>query len=336
MFGKKKDKGPKKKKFEFVKLFFATDVHGSERTFRKFVNAGKMYGVDVLVLGGDVTGKLLVPIIKDDNDSYHATVSGVRREVHTEEELENLKGMISDLGFYYEIMDIDRYNELKQKPEEVEHIFQEKARERLLHWIKLADERLSDTKLKLFMTGGNDDDEWVVHAIEENQTEHIVNPEGRVVMVDEIHPMVSLGFSNPTPWNTPREVSEERLSELIEETVKGIDDFTNVIFNFHAPPKDCTLDLAPMLDTSTDPPTPVVRAGQSVMIGVGSSAVREAIEKYQPLLALVGHIHESRGVVKIGRTTVVNPGSEYGEGILRGIIINLQDNNVLSYQMTSG
>ncbi|RKX94953.1 MAG: metallophosphoesterase [Spirochaetes bacterium] len=336
MFGKKKSRGDKKKKFEFTKLFYATDVHGSERTFKKFVNAGKMYGVDVLVLGGDVTGKLLVPIIKDGDNSFHATVSGVRREIHSEEELENLKSMISDLGFYYEIMDIDRYNELKDKPEEVENIFKQKARERLIHWINLAEERLSDTNLKLFMTGGNDDDEWVVHVIEENQTGHIVNPEGRIVKVDDIHTMVSLGFSNPTPWNTPREVTEEKLSELIEETIKDIDDFSNVIFNFHAPPKDCTLDLAPMLDTSTDPPTPVVKAGQSVMIGVGSSAVREAIEKYQPLLALVGHIHESRGVVKIGRTTVVNPGSEYGEGILRGIIVNIQDNKVLSYQMTSG
>jgi len=336
LFGRKKPKTDKKTKFKFTKLFFATDVHGSERTFKKFVNAGKMYDVDVLVLGGDVTGKLLVPIIKDNNDNYHATVSGVRREVHTDEEIENLKNIISNLGFYYEIMDINRYNELKERPKEVENIFQEKARKRLLYWIKLAEERLSDTNLKLFMTGGNDDDNWVVHAIEENQTEHVINPEGRAIMVDDIHSMVSLGFSNPTPWDTPREVNEEKLAELIKSTVKGIDDFSNVIFNFHAPPKDCTLDLAPMLDTSTDPPTPVVKAGQSIMIGVGSSAVREAIEKYQPLLAIVGHIHESRGAVKIGRTTVVNPGSEYGEGILRGVILNLQNNKVLSYQMTSG
>jgi hypothetical protein len=148
--------------------------------------------------------------------------------------------------------------------------------------------------------------------------------------------MVSLGFSNPTPWDTPREVDDDKLRELIEETVKDVKDYTNVIFNFHAPPKDCTLDLAPLLDTSTDPPTPVVKAGQSVMIGVGSCAVREAIEKYQPLVALVGHIHESRGVAKIGRTTVINPGSEYGEGILRGVIVNLQEGKVLSFQMTSG
>jgi Icc-related predicted phosphoesterase len=123
---------------------------------------------------------------------------------------------------------------------------------------------------------------------------------------------------------------------MIEDVVKDLDDFSNVIFNFHCPPKDCTLDLAPKLDTSFDPPRPVTTAGEAVMVGVGSSAVRDAIEKYQPLLVLTGHIHESRGVVKIGRTTIVNPGSEYGEGILKGAIINIQDKNVLSYQMTSG
>jgi Icc-related predicted phosphoesterase len=338
--GKKEEraarKEDKKKKFDFTRLFFATDVHGSERTFRKFVNAGKMYKVDVLVLGGDVTGKLLVPIIQDGENSFHATVSGVRRVVNTTEELENLRSMISGLGFYHEVMTMETYQRLRENSVGVEKIFKNKARERLLQWIALADERLREIGLKMFMTGGNDDDEWVVHAIEEHQTEYVINPEGKVVMVDDIHPMVSFGFSNPTPWDTPREEEDERLKELIEETVGGIEDFTNVIFNFHAPPKDCTLDLAPLLDTSTDPPTPVVKAGQSVMVGVGSMAVREAIEKYQPLLALVGHIHESRGVARIGRTTVINPGSEYGEGILRGVIVNIQDGKVLNYQMTSG
>jgi len=333
---KEERKKEKKKKWDFTKLFFATDVHGSSRTFRKFVNAGDLYKIDVLVLGGDVTGKLLVPIIQDDEDSFHATVSGVRREVHSGAELENLQTMIDDLGFYWEIMDSQTYTTLKDNSARVEEIFKQKARERLLSWIRLADERLQGKPYRLYLTGGNDDDQWVVHVIEENQTKQIINPEGRVVMVDELHPMVSFGFSNPTPWDTPREADEDTLRKLIEETVKDIDDFKNVIFNFHAPPRDCTLDLAPMLDTSTDPPTPVVKAGQSIMVGVGSDAVREAIEEYQPLVALVGHIHESRGIAKIGRTTVVNPGSEYGEGMLRGAIINLQDGKVLSYQMTSG
>ena len=68
----------------------------------------------------------------------------------------------------------------------------------------------------------------------------------------------------------------------------------------------------------------------------GSSAVRSAIEKHQPLLGLHGHIHESKGFVKIGRTFCVNPGSEYGEGILRGVIIDLEDGKVKNFLLTQG
>ena len=109
-----------------------------------------------------------------------------------------------------------------------------------------------------------------------------------------------------------------------------------MIFNMHVPPVDSTLDTCPRLDTSTDPPTMITSGGEPVMFGAGSQAVRAAIEKYQPLLSLHGHIHESRGVIQIRRTTAINPGSEYGEGILRGTIVNLQDGKVKSTQMTSG
>jgi hypothetical protein len=333
LFGKHRgEKAPQK----FTKLFFATDVHGSERTFKKFVNAGKFYGTDLLILGGDITGKLLVPIIKDGGQKYRAMVSDVRREVRTVGELEQLKELIGGMGFYYEVMDHDTFEMLKECPEKVEEIFVKNAKERLLSWIRHADELLRGTGLKLYMTGGNDDDEEMVDLLNANQTETVVNPEGRLIMLDEIHSMVSVGLSNPTPWKTPREEGEEGLKARIEESVRGIQDFTDVVFNFHAPPKDCTLDVAPLLNTSTNPPTPVVRGGQSVMANVGSSAVRETIERYQPLLALVGHIHESRGITKIGRTVIINPGSEYGEGILRGVIVNVQHDKVLGYQFTSG
>jgi len=118
--------------------------------------------------------------------------------------------------------------------------------------------------------------------------------------------------------------------------VNKVPDMTKAIFNFHDPPNDSTLDTCPELDWSTDPPEPIVKAGQIVMHGAGSKSVRKAIEKYQPMLGLHGHIHESRGVVKIGRTTCINPGSEYGEGFLRGCIVNVSAGNVESFQMTNG
>jgi hypothetical protein len=72
------------------------------------------------------------------------------------------------------------------------------------------------------------------------------------------------------------------------------------------------------------------------MISVGSKAVRAAIEKYQPLVGLHGHIHESRSAQKIGRTTCINPGSEYGEGILRGCLVTFAEGVIEGFQMTSG
>lgn len=332
LFFKKK---AKKDVPKFIKLFYATDIHGSEPTFGKFVNAASFYNADVIILGGDITGKLLIPIIKE-NEAYRATIMDVPHTVKTEESLKKIIKLIEHLGFYHIIVSENEFGRLKKNQAEVDHIFKQKAHERLTKWLKMADAKLQEQPAKCYITGGNDDDEQDIEIIKANQTEKIIYPESRIVMIDDIHPMVSLGYSNPTPWDTPREVSEDKLATMIEDVVKDIDDFSNVVFNFHCPPKDCTLDLAPKLDTSFDPPRPVTTAGEAVMIGVGSSAVRDAIEKYQPLLVLTGHIHESRGVVKIGRTTIVNPGSEYGEGILKGTIINLQDKKVLSYQMTSG
>jgi len=156
------------------------------------------------------------------------------------------------------------------------------------------------------------------------------------VPIDDVHIMVSIGQSTPTPWKTPREMPDEALAEVIEKMVAQVPDRNCSIFNFHDPPVDSTLDTCPMLDWTTDPPAQIVKAGQVVMHGAGSHSVRAAIEKYQPMLGLHGHIHESAGVAKIGRTVCVNPGSEYGEGLLRGVLANLVDGKVESYQMTSG
>ena len=192
------------------------------------------------------------------------------------------------------------------------------------------------TNIRCYITGGNDDSPEVLETLYSYRSENIIASEGEIVSIDAIHGMIGLGYSNPTPWSTPREVSEEELDSLLEGCMGKIDDFTNSIWNIHVPPNDCTLDTCPKLDTSTDPPTPIMQAGQTVMFGAGSTAVRKAIEKYQPLLVLTGHIHESKGVVKLNRSTVINPGSEYGEGVLHGVIVNVGDSEVVGYQMTSG
>jgi hypothetical protein len=90
----------KKQKKQLTRLFFATDLHGSERTYRKFINAGKFYEANVLVMGGDITGKLLIPIIKESNGNYRATLQGTVQHLSTDAELQSLLDKIGLLGFW--------------------------------------------------------------------------------------------------------------------------------------------------------------------------------------------------------------------------------------------
>ncbi|MBI5840164.1 MAG: metallophosphoesterase [Chloroflexi bacterium] len=326
----------KKPSKKATRLFFATDLHGSERTYRKFINAGKFYDVNVIVMGGDIQGKLLIPIIKESNGHYRATLQGRVEHLSTEEELNALRGRLDILGFYHKIMSEDEFRALSADPKSVDELFHELARQKLVSWVDLAEERLNGTGIKCFVTGGNDDDPAVLSAIKREGTKSFFACENEMVQVDDDHTMISVGLSTPTPWKTPREVSEEQLGEMIEKMAAKVPDMNKAIFNFHDPPKDSTLDTCPMLDWTKDPPTQIVQGGQPVMHGAGSKSVRDAIEKYKPMLGLHGHIHESQSVAKIGRTTCINPGSEYAEGILRGCLVTFADGEVQGYQMTSG
>ncbi len=328
-FSKKQKKTP-------TRLFFATDIHGSERTFRKFINAGKFYNVNVIVMGGDIQGKLMIPIIKESNGHHRATVQGRVEHLSTEGELKTLTGKLDILGFYYKIMEEGEFRALQADPDAVHSLFNELAKKKLADWVSLAEERLNGTGIKCFVTGGNDDEWEVLNVMKQGPTKSFFACENEIVQVDEDHTMISVGISTPTPWNTPREVSEEELGAMIEKMAALVPDLNKAIFNFHDPPKDSTLDTCPMLDWDKDPPEQIVQGGQPVMHGAGSAAVRAAIEKYKPMLGLHGHIHESQSVARLGRTTCINPGSEYAEGVLRGCLVTFADGEVQGYQMTSG
>lgn len=326
----------KKSNAKQYRLFFVTDVHGSEPTFRKFINAGKVYGVNALILGGDITGKLLIPIIELGSQKYRATLQSSTR-IYNPDELPEFESKLAKLGFYSaKICEAD-FQRLSENHDEINRLFLEKARERLAAWMRLAEERLAGTNIRCYITGGNDDDPAVLDVIQNEARDRVVAcEEKRVELDDEGHSMISLGYSNPTPWKTPREIEESELSLHIEKAFRGLGDCSRLVFNMHVPPIDSTLDTCPKLDTSTDPPTVITSGGEPVMFGAGSRVVKDAIERYQPLLSLHGHIHESRGVIKVGRTTAINPGSEYGEGILRGVIVTIAGDKVESTQLTSG
>jgi len=316
-----------------TRILFATDIHGSESTFRKFVNGAKFYQADVLVLGGDITGKMIVPIVKQNDGSYIALFAGQQRKATTPDEVKALESTIRKSGAYAAFVDQSEYESLQSDPKKQDDLFRSLMKQTLLNWVELIDERLKGTEVVCYVTGGNDDHQEAIDLIKD--TEHVRNPEQRVVCVDGIHEMASLGWSNSTPWKTPRECSEQDLATRIESIVSQVKDMDNAIFNFHVPPVDSQLDSCMQLDDSVYPPKPILAGGQPVIFGAGSKSVRDAITKYQPLVSLHGHIHESRAATKIGRTLCLNPGSDYGETILRAAVVNLSYKKVKS-QFVSG
>jgi Icc-related predicted phosphoesterase len=321
---------------EPTRIFYACDIHGSEPTYRKFLNAARFYEVDALVFGGDLMGKLLVPIVRDAGGTWRASLQGRQHHLETPEQLEGFTKNLDTLGFYWKEMDPEEYRSYEGNQERIDQLFDELAKRRLRRWIELAEERLAGTHVKVYLCGGNDDTDAVLSALGEERLERVVDCEERVVPLDDEHVLVTVGYSTPTPWNTPRERSDEEIGKVIEELLHEVPDPSRAIFNFHCPPLDSGLDTCMKLDASVWPPAPVIEGGQPVYYGAGSESVRRALEEYQPTVGLHGHIHESRGVARYGRTPAFNPGSEYGEGVLRGLIVAVRGGEVVGSQFTSG
>ncbi len=316
---------------EPTRLFFATDLHGSEKCFLKFLNAGKFYNSNILIMGGDITGKLLIPIVSDGGSRYHATYLDSRHEAKSEEELKQLEGQIRMAGFYPYVTDPKEMEEMQHDEKKVEALFRKLMLDNVQRWVDMAEQRLKGTGISVYITGGNDDLHEITPVLQSSS--YVIDPEEKVVDLDPRHKMLSTGWSNPTPWKTPREITEDELAGKIEAMTSQISDFKNVVFNVHVPPIDSGLDTCPRLDETLKP---IIVGGEISMGPAGSTAVRDAIEKHQPLLGLHGHIHESKGFVNIGRTFCVNPGSEYGEGILRGALVDLEDGKVKNFLLTQG
>ena len=203
--------------------------------------------------------------------------------------------------------------------------------ERVREWVALAEERLGKTSVKCYISPGNDDVFEVDPAL--SSSKYVVNPKERVVEIDGEHEMITLGTTNHTPWNSPREVDEDVLAKKISGMADQVRNMKSAVFNIHVPPIDTPIDKAPRIDENLKI---VVKAGNVEMISAGSTACRAAIAKYQPMLGLHGHIHESRGIVKLGRTMCANPGSEYAEGILRGFLTDLEGDRIKTHLLTSG
>src|SRR5581483_12282601 len=146
--------------------------------------------------------------------------------------------------------------------------------------------------------------------------------------------VASCGDVTPTPWNTEREYSEEVLGQRLARMMDAVPPGAKVVANFHNPPYSSGLDFAAELDANL---TPVLRGGRPSIVPVGSKAVRDAINKYKPVVGLHGHIHESRAAQKIGATLCLNPGSDYSADVLRGVIVDIAaDGSFLDFLFTTG
>ncbi len=297
-----------------MKIFFATDIHGSEICWRKFLNAAAFYRADLVILGGDVTGKVMVPIVARDG-YWQLTYRGEPMRLETREELAEAERKIRDRGSYPAIVTPDELAVLSEHEEAVDRRFTEEMKHSLDRWLDMADGKLRGGKIGCILNGGNDDIFEIDQMIESSPC--VTFAEGKVIDLGGLS-LVSMGWTNPTPWNTFREAPEEDLAARIEAVASRVPDMGRAIFNFHAPPYGTGLDEAPALDENLRP----VHGG-AVMKPVGSVAVRDAILAHQPLLSLHGHIHESRAVKRLNRTLAINPGSVYGDGVLQGALVDL-------------
>ena len=297
-----------------MKIFFATDIHGSETCWRKFLNAAAFYKADLVILGGDVTGKVMIPIVAH-TGYWQVTVRGESMRLETAEELAAIERQIRNRGSYPTIVTPDELDVLSQTEGEVDRRFSVEMMASLDRWLDMADGKLKGGEIGCILNGGNDDIFEIDQLIESSPC--VTFAEGKVLDLDGFS-LISMGWTNPTPWDTFREAPEDDLATRIEAIATQVPDPGRAIFNFHAPPYGTGLDEAPALDDNLRP-----MHGGAVMKPVGSVAVRDSITKYQPLLSVHGHIHESRGVKKMGRTLAINPGSVYGDGVLQGALIDL-------------
>jgi Icc-related predicted phosphoesterase len=298
-------------------IYFATDIHGSERCFRKFLNAGAAYSADAVILGGDITGKALVPVVGQAGGRWTASVGGKDQTATDQAELEDIERRIRALGFYPYRTSPDEHAQIASDEVYRNLVFDRVMRASVERWVEMADSRLREAGLPCLVMPGNDDIPVVKNLLA--QANWLIQGEDRVVEFGP-YQVLSLGYSTVTPWQSPRELSDEELGSRLAGLIEQIQPGMPLVMNVHNPPVDSGTDLAFKL---TDDMRIAKAGGEPVREPVGSRAVREAIQRVQPVLSLHGHIHESRAMSSIGRTKVCNPGSLYPDGILQGVLITL-------------
>jgi len=314
------------------KIFFSVDVHGSTLVWRKWIRASEVYKADILILAGDLTGKVLVPIVKQDDGTWSARYFGRRWVFKSEDEVRDFEGRLEGSGAYFVRVTKEEIEELKNNPVRVERVMMDSMRERLRNWLQYLVDHVNVREVMTVVMPGNDDELVIDDVIRDFEDEGVVYPLDKVFEI-EGHEVISSPYVNPTPWKTPRELEERDLEKHLRKLVEKLRNPENSVFNLHCPPYNTHLDLAPKLSKDL---RPMMVAGMIQYEHVGSKAVRKVIEEFKPVLGLHGHIHESGGIDRVGKTLVLNPGSEYSEGVLRGYIVEVSREGVRNYWRVEG
>jgi Icc-related predicted phosphoesterase len=315
---------------KMIRILFGTDFHGSDIVFRKFIAAGLQYKASVLIVGGDVTGKAMVPVTHQGGGRYVGYVFGREEVANSLEEVDRVKKSISSVGFYPIVVEKDEAAELESDPIKMGQRFEHEMIQRVREWMDLAEEKLKSQNITLYFMAGNDD----LYAIDDTIAEYpyVLNPDMKRLEMEGGYDIVGCSNANMTPWKCARDLEEDQLEKKMETLESLVMNPEMTIAVLHVPPYGSGLDTCPELDKDLKI---IAQGGQVVMMSAGSTAVKAFIEKVQPMLSLHGHIHESPGHVRIGRTLAINAGSEYAEAILKAAIINLEGNKVKGHLLIS-
>src|ERR1044072_5562822 len=190
-------------------VFFSSDIHGSERCWLKFVNAAKVYGATTLIMGGDLSGKAILPIVRRDRDHYQTTFMGQITNFQARD-LPDAERRARFNGLYPYICESSELARLTEDSGYVGQVFRSVISEQLARWLAIARERLEPEGVECYVMPGNDDEFFIDEVLANDP--YVVNPDMKIVRVGR-YQMLSCSWTPTTPWDSPRECTEEALGE---------------------------------------------------------------------------------------------------------------------------
>ncbi len=306
-----------------MRILFVSDLHSSLNVWEQALKNANSNNADILILSGDHTGKYLIPIIETKN-GWRANFGDNSYIFNNQDEVESFKEKKSRIGVYSRQLSAEEIKRMQEDENYFSKVFDQVIIEKLKEFLDLINNSEYCEKLNVLVSPGNDDPFFIDEILTKNENVNFfIGIENTIKILN--YTFVNFEYTQPTPWETPRELSEKEITKRVEKLLQG-HDLKNLIFNFHCPPYNTLIDKAPKLDKNLKP---VVQAGQIEYDRIGSKSIKKLIEKYQPICSFHGHVHESPGVAKIGNTLCFNPGSEYDQGIFRGYIAEIDDNRVI-------